>query len=963
MNILSRFGRARPGEQLPPEGASPQEAAPAVGHGAMQETLEQPQEPMEPIEVHVAAVSQHAADPAHIPEFNPAFGRPLTEASESFKLAQDVHADPDAELPPEALKELIGVEQQAAQHPDTGEKLLSRMLQYDGESYDPLIRPYALQVAIKNGAGALALDNLHELKEIGAITRQTAPELIRQGHAYTVGRRLNQFPAGDEQLAHQLIDSGQAQAVLSEYKRFPGLQFNTELAERIIEAGSADLIIRDIEQGRIAGVELNEPTVQKLLETQNGEVVVELAKRGKAPGCEYGPGLLRKLVDTGNADVALIHAPEMGKLPASDAIKAVEQGNAEAILVSDEAFEGLKYDKPLFDAFVTYARDPKLVMRMASKFGLDAPGALDKVTGAKLAARDPELMGKVLYRFGSLDEHTKNHLASQLGYPVEAYPAEGIRPEQDAWYARNAYTYLDGPWPQAKIGQLLRRRIERGREADLHDAAQWLEEFKIPETSPDIDYIKSHRLEDGFTMESVPELRMYDKATELDLLRTICKAPADLRQRFNFSSKPESVTQMFSSPEHQLLYVALVSKDEQGRQFMKQPELSFNALYDAAESQLEDFYAQYQGVVGRKNAKQNNFRLTMTQLRESLGALRREQTLERDTPSGQQASKLAQDLKNYGLNRRRYADDAAEWLLKHNTSPASRLKKVWKDRAMALAMGVEVRDGKRTAIFEDNARSIERWQTDFALVNTVDRLEASGKLAELGFTREEMLSDDQKANRYELGRVLSAPNIVTAMAFMKQSKESRTWSEKRIPATKVEVLPGGEKAGEGLEEGKAASLQTWRFEVLGEDDPRGYTIGEDTACCMTINGASSSCIKAGYSSENAGFMALYTPDDQLAGQSFWYINPNYPDTLVLDNIETNEGRQMTNVMALYKQALQSVLTQSDKDSVKAIRYVNLGEGFTKVDFSELMRVQAIPPLNDSIYTDAAKQRRLLEVER
>lgn len=972
MTFFARFGRVRHPDtpDLHEEAPALQElAAPEIGHGMLQDTVEQPAavpiEEQPPLEVHVASVPDSHEDPAKIPLLNPAFSLPETSASESFKLAQKVHGDPEADLTEESAQKLVGIEKRADEWPDTGEKLLEDMLRFE-DDYDPLIRPHVLNVAIRHGGSRNALNNLHALSEMGAITKDTALTLIREGEANTVARRIERFPVGDETLAHALIDAGESQAVLRHHERFPGLRFDAALAERIIDAGDAGHIIKAIERGKVPGFKVNTALVEKLLATgdaDNADVAYDLVREKKIENYSLDAAFAKRLVDSGSAITALVHVDELGPLAPEHAVKTIQQGHGEIVLNNKELFDGLVYDGPLFNELAKYTNNPKMLLSKLDKFNLDGPGVIDKEAAASIAARDPQLVGRELYRFKGLDPHSQNHLASQLGYPVEGYPADKNRLEQDAWYARNSYTYLDGPWPQTKIGQLIRRRLKAGMETDQHDASQWLDEFQIPETTKDIEYIKAHRLDASFSAEAVPELRLRDEAGELDLLRTICASPAELRSRFNFSGKPETVSQLFSKPEHQLLYFALMSRGDDGQPLLKDPGLTADMLQDAAEAHLSDFYRQFQGVVGRRNAPQNNFRMTESQLREALITYRRDRLLTNEGPSGRKASELVAELKTVGLNRKRYADDASDWLMRHATSLSGRLKKVWKDRAEALAQGVEVaEDGKRRATVEDGAKSIELWQTNFAFDKLVDSLEETGRLAETGFTREEIYSDELKGDRDELMRVLSAANTIEALSQMRRSKESRNWTEKILPATSVEITPGGGESGGVLEEDQSASLQTWRFDVLGSDDPRGYTIGEDTGCCMTINGASKSCIRAGYDYDNAGFVALYDPSDKLAGQSFWYINPDQPDTLVLDNIETNQGRKMDNMTDLYKRALHKILSNSESPAVKAIRYVNVGEGYTKVDLESLQRVESIPPINSSIYTDAKRQRRLLEID-
>jgi hypothetical protein len=287
---------------------------------------------------------------------------------------------------------------------------------------------------------------------------------------------------------------------------------------------------------------------------------------------------------------------------------------------------------------------------------------------------------------------------------------------------------------------------------------------------------------------------------------------------------------------------------------------------------------------------------------------------------------------------------------------------VWLDRPAALINGVELdENGRRVATVDDNARSVEQWQAHNALEELVVGMEASGELAKSGFTAQELLSRKWKDARTELVRVLSVQNMVTAMSVMKSAQEKRNWDEKVLPASSVQVMPEQEEGGSDWSEAPA-SVRSWTYEVLDKDDPRGFTIGPDTGCCMTVRGKARSCITAGYELKNAGFVALYDPDGRLAAQSFWFVHPDSPDKLVMDNIEAVKGRNMHKILGLYRQGIEAVLKNASEHSdASLIRYAQVGEGCTKVDLGDLDRVDSVPKLDDAIYSDARHQRLLLDM--
>lgn len=158
----------------------------------------------------------------------------------------------------------------------------------------------------------------------------------------------------------------------------------------------------------------------------------------------------------------------------------------------------------------------------------------------------------------------------------------------------------------------------------------------------------------------------------------------------------------------------------------------------------------------------------------------------------------------------------------------------------------------------------------------------------------------------------------------------------------------------------------YKAEILAKDDPRGMTIGVDTGCCMTLQGASRSCIESGYRDKNAGFFALYAPKGGLAAQSYFYVNTDHPNILVLDNIEANQGRDTNKIVEIYKQALSKYLLERfATDRTWNIDTVNLGTGYGDAVKSSVLRLPATNPIPNNlgyrIYSDASDQRLLLHL--
>lgn len=391
------------------------------------------------------------------------------------------------------------------------------------------------------------------------------------------------------------------------------------------------------------------------------------------------------------------------------------------------------------------------------------------------------------------------------------FPANGNEAQKQRWCTENGYAYLNGGWSKTSVGKIILTRLESGVESSIHDASQWLETFQIPEEGYDIQLLKA-KLRDGEPLGdgTFEKTRFFDTELETSLLAGILQAPQELRDRLLLPRKTQKIQQIFYASEHQLLYLALAEIYRDG-------EVDTGRLHDLALEKLDTFYDEW---LVNAHGKETTHRISKEDLRAKIfQALT--QINESALPEGSNITGTIQQLSHYGDSRKRYIDDATSWLSRHMTSPNARLTKVWGDRAAALMDGVG-----------DSAREIEMWQAENAikLIGT-DKMPA-------GLSIEEVLHK-YKPWFHELSRAYSSDAALRGIAMYKKLHNP----EALLPASLIELpTPDG----------------TYRAEILAKNDPRGATIGVDTGCCMTIDGASASCIESGYTDKNAGFFALYT---------------------------------------------------------------------------------------------------------
>ncbi len=380
----------------------------------------------------------------------------------------------------------------------------------------------------------------------------------------------------------------------------------------------------------------------------------------------------------------------------------------------------------------------------------------------------------------------------------------------------------------------------------------------------------------------------------------------------------------FFSPEYQLLYRAAVEEVD-GRPRYKDPEITISPIVDRAR-ELIDMYADESFGVGKD---ETSHRLTAEELNALLDAAILNLPTESD---GRKLSNLAAELKSMYVARSNYVRDTQTWLLRHATSPHQRLTKVWDDRATALTEGIG-----------DSARDIESWQASNALRKHLQELERTGKMPS-NLTVSEVVTE-YKDWADELSRTYGSERVVRAISEFKTIRNS----EALLPPATIDLT-----TDDGV----------YKAEVLAKDDPRGATIGVDTGCCMTLDGASANCIRSGYQDSGAGFFALYTPQGRLAAQSYFYVNTEQPDVLVLDNIEANQGRDKNKIVKLYKEALMQYLSeQFASDSEWKIRTVHVGTSYGDAVKSTVLQLPQAPTIRNKpgIYTDARDQRKLLEL--
>ena len=502
------------------------------------------------------------------------------------------------------------------------------------------------------------------------------------------------------------------------------------------------------------------------------------------------------------------------------------------------------------------------------------------------------------------------------------------------WCEENAFVRLDGDWSKQSIGKFLYTRVETGLDDSLHDASQILERFRIrpDKTYYDVKAIKQARKENPDSMPNLEDLEMKlaDPAKEMELLMQIGNAyrenPEEFKRRVNLPHKAQRIAQLFTKPSCAFLYTKLLDQIDNGESI---------DLYDMSNNNADSYEAFYNEYIDHKSKNsiwhinKNDF------LREIFNTKSHINDIARGETSGTLGENL-QLLMTLGENRKKYIDDVTDYLRRHTSSSAESISKSWGDRAVAIYNG-----------YEDSAADIRTYSAIEGLKNTLDHRRSEITL--------EDLNGKYKHAVMELSRVYSNDDVLDSLEIFARNY---TGEEKTMPAKVLEI--GDEK-------------RPFRGELLAGDDFRGFTIGQDTGCCMHTDGVSESCIKAGYHDKNSGFFALYDQRNRLMAQSYLYINSEHPDTVIIDNIEANSGRDNNRILDLYR----DFFTEYCKEQFATnpdwkVRQVNIGTGYGEVAKPLVLRLPGTEIISNNctwigrygeeqsgVYSDAKADQRLL----
>lgn len=410
--------------------------------------------------------------------------------------------------------------------------------------------------------------------------------------------------------------------------------------------------------------------------------------------------------------------------------------------------------------------------------------------------------------------------------------------------------------------------------------------------------------------EETPDGKLKDLDAEVELLHSMLDVPDRIKGKI--STKKSKYSEYFSSEATQFVYETIIP-------LFKKQVVSIPLLSELVNAKLAE-YKQNSRRARSLKVSLPEFEAQVKSVLEKLSSRQAEEAEPRLAPS------IIEELKSISQSRTAYIDVAQKWVSRHAQTPRSLLIYAWKNRRLALAEGVD-----------DNPRAIDTWAKRNSLKASFDEMEESGNLPD------NITKADLKKYESQITDMLQHYDGETCIRFIAWFKENLN-EEQTIAAEKRE-LQGGRKG-----------------EILEKGDLRGATIGADTGCCMTLGGASEDCINQGFSNPDTGFFTVRKSDDELVAQSFIWINKEKAaDTLVLDNIEANQGRDMGKVLDSYIEYFEGYLRdQKRKNPDFKIRKVHVGTGYTSIGLGKLKNVKSIPIPYEG-YTDSDRQKLLVEI--
>jgi hypothetical protein len=870
----------------------------------------------------------------------------------------------------------------------------------------------AFELIVRGQGDSLAdyLEKFHGLNHL-----EIALKLIEAGLGVSVAKNLEKFRGLNSEVALKLIDTGQGNSLISNLEKFHGLN-HLEIALKLIEAGLGVSVAQNLE--RFQGLNHLEIAL-KLIEAGVGDVVADILQKFQGLNSEVALKLIkigqgfsvsRYLQKFQGLDcevaITLIGAGCQAAVLDKLYMFIDDSGELAKYISTISGYEWVSPKPPVIAGYRTISYKSHINKEASDDYGNVIAIDKSKFAPRELVDNYGDIATKEEPVFTPSSEINRwyggNSYAKLKGFSSETighimHNRIAVNVESGFHYASQWMQIFEVPNEAYDMAQA------RGIGEFFNDEVLNFEKLTTNNPVYEANFLKILMTADGETRkrlilsskEGVAESLFFKLAHEL-----VYKALTEFVDKTEQSEQSEvgESSQVMRFQLDQLDLVALRKRLED--MVASTVTVRGNAKARATHEEKDEVLASiYQLIHDAENAvyeatPEPNIQFSFKELVH----IRNMRDREGDEVLVTKLNGMLSKLKKVSLRRTAYIDDTQKWLLASSTTPSELLTRAWGDRALALASGEKDSPSSILAWAKLNAMNLIYDRFDKLLADGLEIGEFSPGEAEHFELEEDETDDDDendefededepcadqslpddnslikalnyksradmnrpevKAKLNELVRVLSADQALTALAKLSLWRRNEIVCETvpRVSRWQTEVRFDQKDSKDKQFLGEDEKDKSFVFEIYDKEDPRGFTIGVDTGCCMTLGGASESCIMAGYKNSNAGFMGVHSPESEsVIAQSFWYVNPDQPDVLVLDNIEANAGRDMNRLAEVYKRALEAWIKEHPENGIKK---VNLGLGYTEINVASLKNVEAVKPLI-GIYSDASKQVQLV----
>jgi hypothetical protein len=229
------------------------------------------------------------------------------------------------------------------------------------------------------------------LGKFSRLTPDLAKALIAQGYTEEVMQHLDRFPdlECDAALANLAIIHGNAETILSQANRFPDLQFNTALAQVVIDHNPQYVFPRYVK----LFTNLENSIGEHLIAKGHADAVFKYLDR--FPGLQCDRALAERIINSNSRHFLASELKRFGDLTPEIAQELMIMGSHYAVFENLHKFPGLQFDTALAQALIDLNATALLVEQLKRFESLDRCIAAQLFAAGRGAVLYDELSGSL----------------------------------------------------------------------------------------------------------------------------------------------------------------------------------------------------------------------------------------------------------------------------------------------------------------------------------------------------------------------------------------------------------------------------------------------------------------------------------------------------------------------------------------------------------------------------------------